>query len=109
MPPEQYAPRHGRTLREADCLQRQCEFDVVAVRRPDARAVPHEVGLELLACGCRVDGVHLNTTRIDHQVIRGLSGPGRVQTEADPVIVEDVVALAHRGTNRVWVVGQTME
>ena len=71
---EHQAHPHFVGFGKAERLQRNLHFDHVAVAHGPGRAVPHHVGVELLA-GCGgVDGVHLAAARIDEQVVGALAG-----------------------------------
>ena len=94
--PEQDAHARVRAAAEPDALQRQANFDDVAGGGDAAGAVPDPVGRGILTAGRVVDHVGLHAVRVDHHVIRELPGAERVEAEADPVVLPDVVAPRDR-------------
>ena len=96
-PPEQHAHPDLRAALEANRLQRQADFDGIALVVQPPRAVPDPVGRRVLTTTARVEHVELHAAGIHHQVIGDLAGPEGVEAEADPVVAPDVVAPRDAG------------
>ena len=96
---EHQAHAHRVAALEAQRLQRNLHFDDVTVAGGFCGAVPHHVGVELLAGRRRVERVHLAAAGIGEQVIRRLAGAGGVEAQRQPVVAEGAVALGDVGAD----------
>src|SRR5207249_1162593 len=97
--PKKNSHVHVVSTGKADALQWKLDLDDVPIAGQLRCAVPKEIRFPPLARRWCIQRIHLNPVGIDNQVIRSLSGIGGVETESDPVIIEDTVAAADCGAD----------
>ena len=98
-PPEQHVHVDLGAADEADGRERDADLRLVPAVGAAARAVPHEVGRVVLARGRRREDVALHAQRVHEQVVGRLAVADGVEREADPVVLEQVVAARERAAH----------
>jgi len=96
-PPEDHAHRHAVAALEANALERQAQFHVVAGRRDRAGALPDPVGSAVLARPRAGEDVALHARRVHEHVVRDLAGAEGIEREPHPVVVEEGIAAPDAG------------
>ena len=97
--PEQDAHPDLAAALEANGGEGQPDLDVVPLGRPPARALPHPVGGRVLARARRRQDVGLHAGGVDEEIVRALAVADRVEAQAHPVVVPELVATAERAAD----------
>src|SRR5262249_53930725 len=99
LPEKQNAHAHMFPTREADRLQWKPDLYRISVIHNLCRTIPDEICLELLAGRRRVQCIHLDAAGMDEQVISGLAGTRRIETQSKPIVIECRITAADRGAD----------